>query len=49
MQVLNFDLLKHPMNWLTILLMLIIAGIAGHLLLSYVGSNHVAEQKSVTA
>jgi hypothetical protein len=39
MQVLNFDLLKHPMNWLIILLMLVIAGIAGHLFMTLVGAE----------
>ena len=37
MQVLNFDILRHPSNWLIVLLMLVIAGYAGHLLLSYAG------------
>ncbi len=35
--MLNWSLLKHPLNWVIILLMLILAGIAGHLLLSYAG------------
>jgi hypothetical protein len=33
----NVGLLKHPLNWLTIVLMLLIAGFAGHLLLSAAG------------
>lgn len=33
----NLRLLSHPINWLTIILMLVIAGIGGHLLLSLVG------------
>jgi nitrogen regulatory protein PII-like uncharacterized protein len=33
----NLEILKNPLNWLTVLLMLTLAGIAGHLLLSYVG------------
>lgn len=37
MQVVNFALLKQPMNWITVILMLVIAGIGGHLVLSYVG------------
>jgi hypothetical protein len=36
MQVINTDLLSHPMNWITIFLMLTIAAIAGHLVLSLV-------------
>lgn len=34
MQIINTRLIMHPLNWLTILLMLVIAGIFGHLLLS---------------
>lgn len=34
-QPVNWKLASHPMNWLTILVMLIIAGAFGHLLLSY--------------
>lgn len=32
--IINVRLIKHPVNWIIILLMLIIAGIFGHLLLS---------------
>lgn len=35
--MINWTLVKQPMNWLTILLMLLIAAMAGHLLLSYFG------------
>ena len=34
MAIINTKLISHPMNWLIILLMLVIAGIFGHLLLS---------------
>lgn len=37
MQVLNLELVSHPLNWFTILLMLVIAAIAGHELLSLAG------------
>lgn len=37
MQVVNIPLLKNPLNWLTIILMLLIAAIFGHLTLSYFG------------
>jgi hypothetical protein len=37
MAFVNVGLLKHPMNWLVIILMLVIAAMAGHLLLSYFG------------
>jgi hypothetical protein len=31
MDVVNFDMLKHPINWITVILMVLIAGIAVHL------------------
>ena len=37
MEIVNWGLLKHPLNWFTIVLMLLIAGFAGHLLLSAAG------------
>jgi len=37
MQVVNWKMLAHPMNYLTILMMLVIAGIAGHGVLSLAG------------
>jgi hypothetical protein len=43
MDLINIRLLSHPMNWITILLMLIIAGIFGHLLLT------LLEQEPATA
>lgn len=35
--MLNWPLVKNPINWLIVLLMLLIAGMAGHLLLSWAG------------
>jgi len=32
--IINTRLISHPMNWIIVLLMLVIAGIFGHLLLS---------------
>jgi len=37
MQLLNTGLLKSPLNWLTVVLMILLAAIAGHLFLSYIG------------
>jgi hypothetical protein len=37
--LLNWGLLKQPLNWFTILLMVLIAGIAIHLVCDYFGSN----------
>lgn len=35
--IVNTQLLKHPANWVIVTLMLVIAGIAGHLVLSWIG------------
>lgn len=35
--VINWGLAKHPTNWLTVMLMLFIAAMAGSLLLNYFG------------
>lgn len=34
MEIVNWNLMKHPINWIVILLMLIIAGLFGHYLLT---------------
>jgi hypothetical protein len=34
MRFLNVELLSHPVNWLTVFMMLVIAAIAGHELLT---------------
>lgn len=36
-KLVNTALLRNPMNWLVVLLMLVLAGIAGHLALSLAG------------
>lgn len=35
MEILNFSLLKHPLNWVILLLMVIIFGIALNLVLDF--------------
>lgn len=42
--MLNFELMKQPLNWIIILLMLVIAGMAGHLLLSWAGLEPAQNQ-----
>jgi hypothetical protein len=37
--IINWDLLKHPMNWLTIILMVLIAGAAFHFAKAHAGMN----------
>lgn len=39
MKIVNWEIISHPMNWLTILVMLVIAGIAGHLVLQWLGKS----------
>lgn len=42
----NLKLASHPMNWLTVWLMLIIAGAIGHMLLSLLGVAPANAQSS---
>lgn len=35
MEIVNVGLLKHPINWFTVILMVWIASIAAHLILSH--------------
>jgi hypothetical protein len=42
----NFILLKHPLNWITIFLMLLIAGFAGHLTLQLAGFDPATTDNS---
>lgn len=41
--MLNVGLLKKPINWLIVILMLVIAAMFGHLLLSYFGVEPATE------
>jgi hypothetical protein len=45
MRVVNYKMIAHPMNWVTFLLMVIIAGSIGHLLLTYLGIEPALKQK----
>jgi hypothetical protein len=42
----NFKMVSHPMNWLTFMLMVLIAGSIGHLTLSYLGIEPNTPRKS---
>lgn len=44
--IINWQLAKHPMNWVIVLLMLVIAGIAGHLALSFFGVSAAEDDNS---
>lgn len=37
--MINWELIKHPANWLIVILMLVIAGAAGHFALAYFGAE----------
>jgi hypothetical protein len=37
MQLINVKMITHPMNWLTLFLMVVIAAAIGHTLLTYLG------------
>lgn len=37
MTIVNVPLMKNPINWVIVILMLVIAGIAGHYLVSLAG------------
>lgn len=39
MELLNLPLLKNPLNWVIVILMVMIFGIAAHLVLDYYGIN----------
>lgn len=45
MQVVNTALLKHPLNWFTVIFMLVLAAMAGHLILSYAGLEPAQSQQ----
>jgi hypothetical protein len=39
MQIINWSLIKHPMNWVILLLMIVIAGITIHIVLDFYNVN----------
>lgn len=46
MRLINWKLASHPLNWATIVVMLLIAGAGAHLLLQYLGQTPATEQRS---
>ncbi len=42
--MINWALLKNPMNWVIVILMLVIAAMFGHLALSYFGVEPATEK-----
>lgn len=47
--MINWDLLKHPVNWAIVILMLTIAGAAGHLLLTHFGAQPEGPEQGLAA
>jgi hypothetical protein len=41
MEIVNYQMLKHPMNWVIVFLMVFIGGIAVHLFLSWNGGKNL--------
>lgn len=39
MPIVNVQLLKHPLNWVIVFLMVLFAGVAIHLVLSFYGES----------
>lgn len=39
MQLINVELMKHPLNWLTVILMVLIGGIGLHFFLQWASGN----------
>ena len=39
MEIINWELIKHPLNWVIIILMVLIAGIFLHLVLDFYGAK----------
>lgn len=39
MTIVNTAILKNPVNWIIVLLMLVLAGTAGHFMLSWIGQE----------
>lgn len=44
----NWPLLKNPLNWATVILMLVLAGITGHLVLTYLGFEPARQENPAT-
>jgi len=44
MGIINFNLLKHPMNWVIVTLMVLIAAIAAHFLLNFGVSKGIVDK-----
>lgn len=44
--IVNWNLAKQPINWFVIILMLVLAAMAGHLVLSYFGVEPESDKHS---
>lgn len=48
MAIVNTAILKSPLNWLTVFLMLLIAGLGGHLILTLAGLEPAKRSEAAT-
>ena len=39
MEIINFEILQHPVNWVTVILMVLIGGMALHFILKWGSSS----------
>lgn len=46
MEVINWRIVKHPLNWITVFLFVFLAGIGIHLILTYLGAVPAAQQNN---
>jgi hypothetical protein len=49
MEIVNWRIVSHPLNWVTLFLMVFIAGIAVHFVLTLVGQTPAALQAGPSA
>lgn len=47
--IINLNLLKNPLNWIIVLLMVILAGAAGHFALSWLGVEPATASTSTSS
>jgi hypothetical protein len=40
MNIVNVDMMKRPSNWITVWIMLTLAAVFGHLILTWAGKHH---------
>lgn len=46
MEIINWRIVGHPLNWITVFLMLFIAALGAHFVLTYFGAIPASQQKA---